>query len=236
MFNQKEYTKKYYSRPDIKSKKKVYLKIYYQDNKEKFKDHNKEYYQENKVKACEHMKEYFQRPDIKIRISKQKKEYHNKPEIKKKMKKYREDNRDRINEYSSKWYKENSLEVKAYRKEYLQHPEVKAYRREYYKKKREINPNFALTCRLRALLRQAFKSHKTRKQYTSKKYGIDWSTIIEHLKPFPKDIENYNIHHIKPLFTFDFNNPAEIKKAFAPENHKLLTIKEHRKINHWNLK
>ena len=67
---------------------------------------------------------------------------------------------------------------------------------------------------------------------TSKKYGINYQAIIEYLKPLPENLSNYHIHHIKPLFTFDFNNLEEIKKAFAPENHKLLLIEEHRKLNH----
>ena len=63
----------------------------------------------------------------------------------------------------------------------------------------------------------------TGKQYTSVKYGINFTEIIEHLKPFPKDIKNYQIDHIIPLSLFDFNNPVHIKKAFAPSNHQWLT-------------
>ena len=70
----------------------------------------------------------------------------------------------------------------------------------------------------------------------SKDYGINYKKIIENLKPFPKDIENYEVHHIKPIYTFNFNDPEEIKKAFAPKNHKLLTIQEHKKINHFEFK
>jgi hypothetical protein len=53
--------------------------------------------------------------------------------------------------------------------------------------------------------------------------------IIKHLTPFPKDRENYHIDHIKPLCSFDFNDPEQIKEAFAPENHQWLTIEENLK-------
>ena len=49
------------------------------------------------------------------------------------------------------------------------------------------------------------------------------------------NINDYEIHHIKELSSFNFKNEdgspnfEEIKKAFAPENHQLLTIEEHRK-------
>ena len=48
---------------------------------------------------------------------------------------------------------------------------------------------------------------------------------------------NYDNHHIKPLYTLNLINKdysinfEEIKKAFAPENHRLLTKKEHKKIH-----
>ena len=60
----------------------------------------------------------------------------------------------------------------------------------------------------------------------SKKYGIDYKAIIEHLKPFPKDISIYHIDHIKPLCSFDLTSPKEVKKAFAPENHQWLLARD----------
>ena len=69
---------------------------------------------------------------------------------------------------------------------------------------------------------------KTGKVKSSKKYGIDWNKIIEHLKPFPKDLSNYEIDHIRPLCSFDLENPKEFEKAFNPQNHQWLTIQENR--------
>ena len=86
----------------------------------------------------------------------------------------------------------------------------------------------------RTLLGQNFLiglSSKNGKQKLSKEYGINFTAIIEYLRPFPKDIENYEIDHIIPLSWFDFNNPKEIKWAFSPENHQWLTKEENRKKN-----
>ena len=79
---------------------------------------------------------------------------------------------------------------------------------------------------------------------SSKKYGVDWKKVIEYLeknKLIPKDYSTsknkYDIHHIKPLHTFNFinkdgtTNLKEVGKAFAPENHIILTKEEHKEIH-----
>lgn len=97
----------------------------------------------------------------------------------------------------------------------------------YRKQRIKINTNFALICRLRSSLIRAFKYYsKTGKIKVSCEYRIDYQAIIEHLKPFPKDIENYHVDHIIPLSRFNFNNPKHIKIAFRPENHQWLTKEE----------
>jgi len=63
----------------------------------------------------------------------------------------------------------------------------------------------------------------------SKDYGIDYEKIIEHLKPFPKDLSKYHIDHIKPLCKFDLTKKEEVKKAFAPENHQWLLVTDNLK-------
>ena len=70
---------------------------------------------------------------------------------------------------------------------------------------------------------------KTGKIRKSKDYGINYKAIIEHLKPFPKDIKRYELDHIIPLSLFDHNDPEQIKKAWAPENLQWLT----KEINMW---
>lgn len=148
-------------------------------------------------------------------------------------------------EYEKAWDLEHKKEIKARRKEfckrnkekikeYNQRPEVKERRRkhnnDYLKQRRKNNLNYAIRDRLRASLKGALKAYsKTGKITTSKKYGINYKKIIENLKPFPKNIKNYHIDHIKPLCSFDLNNPEEVKKAFDKSNLQWLTAKENMK-------
>ncbi len=85
---------------------------------------------------------------------------------------------------------------------------------------------FAIRERLRGRLKSALKSYsRTGKVKTSDEYGINYKAIIQYLKPFPRDRHLYHIDHIKPLASFNFNDPEQIKKAFAPVNHQWLLSK-----------
>jgi hypothetical protein len=89
------------------------------------------------------------------------------------------------------------------------------------------NPALRIKKRLRNLLLINLKNYsKNGKTHISKKYGIDFEKIIEHLKPFPKDISKYHIDHIIPLSRFNLNNKNQIKIAFSPENHQWLLARE----------
>jgi len=172
---------------------------------------------------------------------------------KKSMKRYRKTKKgqEKIKKYGKKYYKKNKIKLlnksKEYGKKYYQRAEIKAKRKLNRKKylskqevknkinknnknKRIINKNFVVKERLRKLIQMALKSYtKTGKIQSSNKYGIDYKAIIEHLKPFPKNIKLYHIDHIKPLCSFNLEYKEEIKKAFAPENHQWLTIEENLK-------
>lgn len=103
----------------------------------------------------------------------------------------------------------------------------------YRKKRRNENINIKIISRLRARLNKCFKKYSiSGKIMVSKKYGIDYTAIIEHLGPCPG--EDYQIDHILPLSAFDFDDPNQIKKAFSPENHQWLKTDENlKKHNHF---
>lgn len=42
-------------------------------------------------------------------------------------------------------------------------------------------------------------------------------------------MENYEIDHIIPLYSFDLNDSNQIQKAFSPKNLQWLTREENRK-------
>ena len=181
------------------------------------------------------------------------------------LKKWRELNKDYLRECDNRYYQNNKnntefkLKKNAYAKKYYEKNKKRILRRikenywnlsdqkrielnernkKYLRKRRKVDKNFLIKCKLRTAVRRAFRKFiKKKKICSSKKYGINYKAIIEHLKPFPKDLGNYEIHHIKPLFTFNFINKdgsinlKEISNAFSPENHRLLLTEEHKEIH-----
>ena len=124
--------------------------------------------------------------------------------------KYRDKNRKEIRKQSSAYGKKNRGKINLY----------------IINKKKKDN-NFSVRLRLRNRITSAIKRYlKTGKIMSSKEYGINLQLIIEHLKPFPKDLSKYHIDHIKPLCSFNLNSPEEIKKAFSSSNYQWLTIQE----------
>ncbi len=222
-----------------KEDKRRYDKDYYQKHKDnpEFKSKKKKqevkYYQEHKKEILTYQKGYNQKPEVKL-----------------KRKKWEKNNKEQLKKYNRKWAKENSEKLKEYGKKYRQSPNGKAkrkeynknYRGEYFKNRKKTDKNFKIACNLRILFNKVLKLYtKTGKIMSSKKYGISYQAIIGYLEPLPEDYSTsknkYHIHHNKPLFTFNFINPdgstnlEEVRKAWKPENHKLLTIKEHREIH-----
>ena len=242
-YKKREYDKEYNQRPSVKHKqrerrqmllnkqkrkenyennKEMVLKQrkeYYQKNKEEIKERKKGYHKKNKKKDNKRCREY--QKNNKEKLREQNKGYNTRPEIKKRKKeydiKYNKENKDRIKKQQKK-YQENNRE------------NINKHQIEYLKKKYRGDLIFKMKNRLRRLLRGSLIQYsKTGKIMSSKEYGINYKEIIESLKPFPKDIENYHIDHIIPLSWFNFNDPKEIKWAFAPENHQWLTIEENTK-------
>ena len=106
-------------------------------------------------------------------------------------------------------------------------------------KKRKEDPNFRLMDNLRRNVNRALKSYtKTGKIMSSKKYGINYGKVIQHLmnnKPPGVtdeelfDFKKWHVDHIYPVSKFNLNDPEEVKIAFAPENHQWLTAEENMK-------
>ena len=138
-------------------------------------------------------------------------------------------------------FKKSARELK--KKRYWEnHKEAREKVAKYYNKRRKIDIDWRVKEILRVNFREALRRYiKTGKIMSSIKYGIDYKIIIKHLKPFPKNILNYHIDHIRPLRSFNFVNPdgstnlEEVKKAFAPKNLQWLTAKENmRKSGRWD--
>lgn len=184
------------------------------------------------------MREYSRRPEVKKRakeynkridvIARRKylreipeKRDRNKHKRKEISKRYRKLNPQKIRLSNELQYKKNRLKRLTYAKEYrIQNPNK---RKEYERNRKKNDKSYLIKCRLRNRLSKVFFTYiKTGKTKTSKLYGVDFGLIINRLKPFPKDIHLYHIDHITPLASFNFNDPEQIKLAFAPENHEWL--------------
>ena len=190
--------KEYRKRPEVKEKRKIYLQEY--DQRPKRKAYKKEYNQKPEVKARRN------KLNSRIESVSKRKEYNQRSEVKARKRKYI-----------------SKLEVKAKRKEYLNKPEVKNKINERDRKRRKNNESFNLQNNLRSHFSKSLKLYsETGKIMPIKKYDVDVKAIIEHLKPFPKDIENYEVDHIIPLSKFDHNNLEQVRRAWTPKNHAWL--------------
>ena len=228
-YKDKEEEKKYYQRPEVKARKKAYKQTF------KYKAQQKEYRKKNKEKLEQYQKKYNSKPENKLKKKVYAKKYNQRREIKERIKLNRQ--QPKIKKYYKKYrrmYDQKNKEMKKEKRmKHNQIPEVREGMRIQQKYRRKNEPNFNLICNLRSALYHTLKKYtKTGKIMSSKKYGIDMKAIIKHLKPFPKDIENYHVDHIIPLVSFNFinedgsTNLKEIKKAWSPENLQWLTVDE----------
>lgn len=99
---------------------------------------------------------------------------------------------------------------------------ARAYAREYYAANK-------IRIRLRNRLTRAFRAYSEKgKCASSDEYGVDYQAIIDYLGDPPDSSGRWHIDHIRPLAWFDFDNPEDIRNAFAPENHQWLDAFENR--------
>jgi hypothetical protein len=204
---------------------------YYQKNKEIIKARNKLWKKNNRDKVLLNNKKY--KLKHKEKIAAYEKERQKRPEVKEKLRKntlnhyYR--NRDKQLLVMKEWRSKNKDWLFKWRKDNLISKRI--YQRKYY----SVNPNNIIIHRLRTRLYFILNHYtKTGKIMSSRKYGIDYAKIIEHLKPFPEDLSKYHVDHIIPLSSFDLTKPEQIKIAFAPENHQWLlefdNLSKHNKL------
>ncbi len=232
--------RKYCSECLIK-KVKNWSKNYRERNKRKLKKINRDYYLKNKSKILQRCKKYYCKNKEKESLRNKKYRMNNKEKEKIRHQRYYLKNKLKIKDYQGRHYQKNRDKIRKRHKDYSHRnkDEINNRMRKYGKSRRKNNLNYLIRTRIRNHLNYAFEKYILAKKFlTTKKYGVDYKAIIEHLKPIPKNLSNYEIHHIKPLFTFNFvnkdgsTNLEEVKKAFTPKNHQLLTIEEHKKIHH----
>jgi len=80
--------------------------------------------------------------------------------------------------------------------------------------------------RLKSLLRSRLIKALKLLNLKENKFKISFNAIIQHLGPCPGKREDYHVDHIIPLCAFNLANEKHLIKAFAPENHQWLKIKD----------
>jgi len=211
----KESKRRYYERnKDVLNKK---SKEVYKKNKRYYQEYNREWQKKNREKINGHQRLRYKLNPEKYKLAQKK--YRNTKEGKEKI----------LERHGSEKYQR-------YFKNYRSLETVKKKKRERHKDRYRTNKEFKICNNLRGSLYKALRKYtKTGKIMSSKKYGVDYKAIIEHLKPFPEDLNKYHVDHIKPLFAFNFvnsdgsQNLEAIKEAFAPKNLQWLKAKENLK-------
>lgn len=204
---------------------KLAKKKYYIKNRDRILKNRKEYYQKNKDKYMEYIRKYYQENKDKLDMKNREYRNKNKEKIAQWNKQYYKDNKEKIKESNHLYWEKNKNKLKKINHSYQKqnHKKLREHKKIYINK----NINYHIGLRLRNLLWYALNKYtKNGKVMVSTKYGVDYHSIIEYLKPFPTDLSKWHIDHIKPLCSFDLTNPEEVKKAFAPENHRWLRYNE----------
>jgi len=145
------------------------------------------------------------------------------------MRQYRRDNPERMAAARRKHYLRHQEDTKEAARTYYEQNKDKIKKRvnAYTEKRMKTDHAFCVKRRLRMRLRTALKaSLEGRKTKRSSEYGINYEKIFQHLGPCPGALSDYHIDHIRPLCLFDFNDPEQIRAAFAPENHQWLRKEE----------
>jgi len=153
---------------------------------------------------------------------------------------YYKKNKEKCKEYIKKYQQSENgkKKIKEYRKKYNLKPSVRKKRIIHDREKYERNPQIKIYKTINAYIKNCIRRYvrdgelkivnSTYNFYTIV-YGINIYEIIDYLKPFPKDIENYEIDHIIPITKFDLTDKEQIKKAYQKTNLQLLTSHDNKK-------
>jgi len=119
-------------------------------------------------------------------------------------KKYRQENKEHIKKWHTKYYKHNRKRIIRQNKKYK--VDNKELYNKYYRERKKTEPLFKLKCNLRSRTNMAFKSKGYSKNTkTQEMLGVDWEVAKQHIeRQFTKGMnwDNYgewHIDHIIPL-------------------------------------
>jgi len=204
------------SRPENKERMKEYRKRKYWENRNELLCNNAKWRnsEEGKEYTKTHYKKYISDPLNKEKIKKQKREKYLK-------------NREEVLRKQKEW--NDKPENKESRKKYVQKNKIKlnARRMQRHNYRKDNDPAYIITRRLRFRLRTAIKSlggEKYKRNSFSELVGCDKETLKVHIESkFKKgmtwaNISDIHIDHIKPCSSFDLTKVEEQLKCFHYTN------------------
>ena len=143
----------------------------------------------------------------------------------KQKKKYYADNKDRIQRVHRAHYLKNKDKYQKQAKENYENNKDKIIKRMV--NRRRTDEMYRIKSRLRTMLWMVMQKYiNTGELINSRKYGIDWNSVVKHLGKCPGDMSKYHIDHIIPLNSFDLKYKTQVKQAFSPDNLQWLTAQE----------
>ena len=131
---------------------------------------------------------------------------------------YYEKNKEKLKQLTKRYYEKNKEKMLIWQKNWYLNNK-KRYT-DYLTERYHKDINFQIAVKIRNRINKIIRYNK--KIPISMRYKMDYEKIIEHLKPFPENINNYHIDHIIPLSSFNLTDEEDFKKATAPENHQWL--------------
>lgn len=151
---------------------------------------------------------------------------------------YYENNKDKILAHCRRYVKENKEVAYKKRKDYKKtnKTKIRERMRNYEYNRYREDPQYRLSCLLRKRLRLAINK-KNKNGSAVKDLGMKIQTFLVYLNldcldkygiPYTGNEKFFELDHIRPLKSFNLQDPAEFKKATHWSNLQILTKKENR--------
>ena len=151
-------------------------------------------------------------------------------------------NRDTLKKYKKQYREKNKEHISKHLKEYCKahKEELKIKKREYIKNRSKKDPIFRMKALCRAMVRRCLKNKK--KDRTQVILGYSPNDLKEYLESLFYgdmcwDVLNWDIHHVKPIDTFNFinedgtDNYSAIREANVLNNLVPLFKEDHKKLS-----
>ena len=145
---------------------------------------------------------------------------------------YRENNKEKIRQKNKEYRENNKERITRRQKENADY--YRAYSKNYIKNRRRNDPKFYMINILRNRLRLALKN-KAKKGSAVRDLGMPIDAFLVYLnldcidrygESYTGNEKKYHIDHIRPLSSFNLNDPSELKAAIHWSNLQVLEAKE----------